>query len=200
MESAGPSDEELLSAAGRDPEAFEELYRRHVATIVAFAVRRCSVPAEVPDLVAAVWLEVIGSADRFNPGQGRAVPWLLGIAANLVASDARRRGRERQAMALLAGQRVLEEDDYERLESEIDASRRASHLRGLLVALPERERMVVELVIVDGLSPQEAAEALGIRPAAARMRLARARRRLREAVRPDLFLAEHPVAGKEIPR
>jgi len=45
--------------------------------------------------------------------------------------------------------------------------------------LPEWERRVVELVALDGLSVMEAAAAVGIRPAAARMRLTRARRALR---------------------
>jgi DNA-directed RNA polymerase specialized sigma24 family protein len=51
-----------------------------------------------------------------------------------------------------------------------------------LARLPAGERAVMELVALDGLTPTEAAEALGILPPAARMRLARARRRLREGL------------------
>jgi RNA polymerase sigma-70 factor (ECF subfamily) len=176
------SDEDLLRVAARDVEAFAELYRRHVHRVVAFAVRRCTRPEEVPDLVAAVWLEVIDSAERFDPARGRAVPWLLGIAANLSANDARRRAREREALQRLAGRRVLDEDDYQRLEARIDAVRVAPGLRDAIDALPPGERAVVELVVLDELSPAQAAGALGIVPAAARMRLARARRKLRDAL------------------
>ncbi len=111
------TEEQLLVQAGRDRAAFEEFYRRTVARVVAFAARRCSRPEEVPDLVAAIWLEVIASAHRFDPRRGRAVPWVLGVAAHVTASVR-----------------------------------------------------------------EEAARALGLRPAAARMRLARARRKLREAL------------------
>lgn len=122
------TDEQLLARAGEDPAAFEEFYRRHVGKVAGFAVRRCSTPGEVPDLVAAVWLEVIESAPLFNPARGRAVPWLLGVAANLMASEARRSRREREAKARLAGRRVLDDDDYTRLEEEIDATGLSSNL------------------------------------------------------------------------
>ncbi|MGH2678419.1 MAG: sigma factor-like helix-turn-helix DNA-binding protein [Actinomycetota bacterium] len=51
-----------------------------------------------------------------------------------------------------------------------------------LARLPAGERAVMELAALDGLSPAEAAQALGILPAAARMRLARARRKLRDGL------------------
>jgi RNA polymerase sigma factor (sigma-70 family) len=181
------SDEQLLARAGRDRAAFEEFYRRTVARVVAFAARRCRRPQEVPDLVAAIWLEVIASADRFDPGRGKAVPWVLGVAAKVTASDARRRARERLAAARLAGRRLLDEDDHARLERAIDAAAIAPGVRAAIESLPEGERLVVELVALEGLSPAGAGQALGLRPAAARMRLARARRKLREALgdRPD---------------
>lgn len=175
------NDEELLAEAGRDAKMFEELYRRHVGRVVAFVVRRCSRPDEVRDLVAAVWLEVIASADSFDPSRGRAVPWLLGVASNVTASDARRRAREREATDRLAGRIVLDNDDYARLEGEIDAAAIAPEVRAALARLPVGERAVMELVALDGLTPAQAADVLGLRPAAARMRLARARRKMRGA-------------------
>jgi RNA polymerase sigma-70 factor (ECF subfamily) len=173
------SDEQLLARAGRDRAAFEEFYRRTVARVVAFSARRCRRAEEVPDLVAAIWLEVIASADRFDPRRGRAVPWLLGVAGNVTASDARRRAREREAVARLSGRRVLDEDDVARLERAIDAAAVAPEIRRAIEALPPGERAVLELVVLEDLAPEEAARALGLRPAAARMRLARARRKLR---------------------
>ena len=179
MRGTEPTDEELLRTARSDPRAFEELYRRHVGKVVSFAARRCATPSEVPDLVGAVWLEVIASAETFDPRRGRAVPWLLGIAANLSASEARRRAREREAAGRLGGQKVLDEEDHARLEQAIDAAAVGSHLRDALAMLPQGQRSLVELLALDGLTLREAAEALGILPTAARMRLTRARRQLR---------------------
>jgi len=173
------TDRELLVASRVDPGAFEELYRRHVGATIRFAARRADRPGDVVDLVAAVWLEVVASLNRYEPRRGDALPWILGIAANLCAVERRRRGREHEVVRRLGGRRVLDEDDYERLESVIDAAGVAPALRQGLRELPPSEREVAELVFLDGLTPSEAADALGIRSPAVRMRLARARRKLR---------------------
>jgi RNA polymerase sigma-70 factor (ECF subfamily) len=49
-----------------------------------------------------------------------------------------------------------------------------------LAALPEADRAVIELVDLAGFRPKEAAAALGLRPGTVRMRLMRARSRLRQ--------------------
>jgi RNA polymerase sigma factor (sigma-70 family) len=176
------SDEALLVRAARDPGAFEALYRRHVDAVVRFAARHSTDPEAVVDLASAVWLEVVASLDRFDPRRGRALPWILGIAANLCASERRRRAREREAIRRLAGRRVLDEDDYAKLEREIDAARAAATLHREIGDLPPAERVTAELVLIEGLTPAQVGDALGIPSSAVRMRLTRARRRLRAAV------------------
>ena len=108
------TDEQLLVAARSDPAAFEEFYRRRVGTVVRFAASRASSPGDVVDLVAAVWLQVVASVDRFDETKGTAVAWLLGIAAHLCATEARRKGAEAVAVRRLGGQRILDDDDFER--------------------------------------------------------------------------------------
>jgi RNA polymerase sigma factor (sigma-70 family) len=173
------TDRELLVASRVETAAFEELYRRHVGATIRFAARRAERPSDVVDLVAAVWLEVVASLDRYEPHRGDALPWILGIAANLCAVERRRQAREHEVVRRLGGRRSLDEDDYERLEGAIDADGAAPALRHRLEELPPAERAVAELVFLDGLTPAETAGALGIRAAAVRMRLARARKKLR---------------------
>ncbi len=173
------SDRELLIASRVETAAFEELYRRHVDTTIRFAARRAERPGDVVDLVAAVWLEVVASIDRYEPNRGDVLPWILGIAANLCAVERRRRVREQDVVRRLGNRRSLNDDDYERLEGAIDADAAAPALLRGLRDLPPSERVVAELVLLDGLTPAEAAAALGIRGAAVRMRLARARKKLR---------------------
>lgn len=173
------SDRELLVASRVETAAFEELYRRHVDATIRFAARRAERPSDVVDLVGAVWLEVVASLDRYEPDRGDALPWILGIAANLCAVDRRRRAREREVVGRLGGRRPSGDDDFERLERAIDAHSVAPALREGLRDLPSAERAVAELVFLDELTPKEAAEALGVRSAAVRMRLARARKKLR---------------------
>jgi RNA polymerase sigma factor (sigma-70 family) len=175
-------DETLLTRATADPDALERLYRRHVGKTVAFALRRCRSPEEVHDLVAAIWLEVIEAAERFDPDRGRALAWIYGVSANLVADRSRRRAREQQALNRLWGRRVLDDDDLERLEEAIDAERMSEPLREGVEALSHSERVAFELVAIEGMNSREAARSLGIEPSAFRMRVARARRKLMEAM------------------
>jgi len=173
------TDRELLVASRVETAAFEEFYRRHVDATIRFATRRANRPSDVVDLVAAVWLEVVASLDRYDSTRGDALPWILGIAANLCATEHRRQAREREVVRRLGARRSLHEDDFERLEGAIDALSVAPALRESLSALPPAERAVAELVLLDELTPAEASEALGVRAAAVRMRLTRVRKKLR---------------------
>jgi RNA polymerase sigma factor (sigma-70 family) len=180
-------DEALLARAGTDPDAMGELYRRLVAKTVRFAVRRCRTPDEVHDLVAAIWLEVIEEADRFDPSRGRALPWIYGVSANLVADRRRREAREHEALRRFGGRRVLDDGDLERLEAAIDAERVSKPVRRGVERLSQAERVAFELVAIDGMEPHQAARSLGIEPAAFHMRITRARRKL---------LAALPITGE----
>lgn len=197
MEDSRLSDEELilrLDAAGH----FEELYRRHVSKVTAFATRRCSTAHEAPDLVAAVWLEVIASARSFDPRKGRALPWILGVAANLTASNERRRRREREALQRLGRQPAVDAETIAALDAQIDAMAPARHAMNTLQHLPISERLIAELVLIEGLQPHEAARALGIRAATARMRLVRARKKLQGSLAPFRVMPDQPLHISEV--
>lgn len=120
------------------------------------------------------------------------MPWLLGIAAHHHAWMLRHSEREARAFRRFAGRALLDRDDYQRLEDQIDAARLAPEVRRAIDALPPGERDVVELTGYEGLTPAEAAAALHIRPATARMRLNRGRKKLRRAMGDDA--SSMPVA------
>jgi RNA polymerase sigma factor (sigma-70 family) len=172
-------DRVLLGRLDRDPAAFEAFYRRHVDRLTGFAVRRCDGPEEVADLVAAVFLAVIESAHRYDPARGEPIGWLFGVAANQLRMQRRRAWRQRGVAVKVSGQRLLEPDDVARLEERIDAERLADEVRRAIARLPRGERAVFELVSREGLTAAQAGAALGISPAAVRVRLSRARAKLR---------------------
>jgi RNA polymerase sigma-70 factor (ECF subfamily) len=166
----------------READRFEALYRRNVDAVTGFVARRCRSPEDVADVVARVFVSVIESWGRYDERRGAERPWIFGIAANCLAEHHRGVARQRALQTSLSGRRLLDGDDYERIEARIDASRLAPALEAALATLSERERLVLELVDLDGLTPREAAAAAGIAAPAARVRLARARRRVRRAV------------------
>src|SRR5215472_15998091 len=177
-----PSDEELLAAVATGPGAFPEFYQRHVARVTAMGVRRFDNPEDVADFVATVFLEVLSSAEGFDPARGRAVAWLYGVGSNVATAMYRQRSRDVQAERRISGRALLDSDDYARVEERIDAAARLRQTYLAMRDLPERDRRLLELVAVDGLSTREAARTLMLTPVAARVRLSRARSRLREAL------------------
>ncbi|WP_235854321.1 RNA polymerase sigma factor [Nonomuraea aridisoli] len=137
----------------QDPEAFEAFYRRHVEAVTRFLARRVLDPQAVADLTAEVFLAVLDSAHTYRPDKGSEIAWLYGVARNTVLAEQRRSVRETRANGRIAGRRLLDGDDISRLEDRIDAESPARRALEAMATLPERDRALLELVAVDGLSP-----------------------------------------------
>jgi RNA polymerase sigma factor (sigma-70 family) len=164
---------------GTDPDLFEAFYREHVEDLQRFVARRVGDRERAADLTAEIFLAAIGSAHRYRSRRGTPKAWLYGIARVLVANDRRRRGRERVGEERLRGSALLDEEDAARMDARIDAAAQSRRLYAAMDDLPGAERAVLELVAIDELSLTEAAAAVGVRPVTARVRLHRARRKLR---------------------
>lgn len=169
------TDAELLTRSGEDATAFAALYDRHVDQVHRWFKRRIEWAAS--DLAAETFARAWLSRRRFSdPGDGSVLPWLLGIAGNVLADSARRdriETRARQRLGLPIDLAI--EDGFE------DVDRRLSPrlaLQDQLSKLPPHERDALELRIVEQLPYAEVAERLSIAPAAARLRVSRALRRL----------------------
>ncbi|MER5214024.1 sigma-70 family RNA polymerase sigma factor [Streptomyces sp. NPDC002838] len=168
------------AAVVRDPQLFEEFYRRHVDAVMRFVARRVDDPHTAADLTAEIFLAVLDSAHSYRPRLGSETAWLYGIARNVVSSERRRVAREAERDLRFSGRRLLEADDILRIEDRLDAESPGRRVLAALARLPEGERAVMELIAVDQLTVTEAAAALGIRQVTARVRLHRARKALRE--------------------
>jgi RNA polymerase sigma-70 factor (ECF subfamily) len=174
-DSIDSSDAELIRAAGADAAAFGALYERHALRVYTWCHRRLEWAAS--DLTAETFAQAWLSRDRFRDEHGgSAVPWLLGIARNVLRETIRldrveTRARERLGLPLY----LAAEEGYAAVEERL--SPRAS-LAAALDQLPEHERDALELRVVGELPYDQVAERLAIQPAAARLRVSRALRRL----------------------
>ncbi|MBS1877900.1 MAG: sigma-70 family RNA polymerase sigma factor [Actinobacteria bacterium] len=174
------SDEELLAATRRQPEAFAAFYRRHEKAMLVFFLRRCAGAEVAADLTAEVFTAALGSARRFRPGAAPAVAWLYGIARNKLASS-RSRGRveERARRRLGAEPLVLTDGAIERVEALADAERAAEVLAELLRQLPPEQRQALRSHIVEERDYEEVAGDLECSQAVVRQRVSRGLRTLR---------------------
>jgi RNA polymerase sigma-70 factor (ECF subfamily) len=169
------TDAELIHAAESDAGAFADLYRRHVSAVHAWFRRRLDWAAS--DLAAETFAQAWLSRRSFrDEADGSALPWLLGIARNVARESVRRNEVETRARRRLGLPTDLaSEDCYAAVEERL--SPRAA-LAQALETLPEHERQALDLRVVDELPYTDVAARLGIRPAAARLRVSRALRRL----------------------
>lgn len=165
----------------RDPDAFEAFYREHLETVQRFVARRVVDPYVAADLTADVFLAAIEHGDRYRPDLGPPRPWLLGIARTVVAMHHRSAARGVAAVRRVDARALVDDVAYDRLVARLDAEAAVRELHASLAGLPDGQRAVLELVAVDGLTLAEAAAALGISAANARVRYHRARRTLRAA-------------------
>ena len=178
---AHPEGRTIELGAGNDAATeFERLYRANVDAVTAYFARRAAEPQVVADLTADTFVAAITSFGSFDPGKGTARAWVFGIARRVYASYCETYSQHQHRLQRLAGRRELDLDQVEQLLNRIDAERACRDMMAGLAALPERERAVIELVDIARLWPQEAAAALGLAPGTVRMRLLRARARLRK--------------------
>ena len=163
---------------------FERLYRANVDGVTSYFARRTGDPQLVADLTADTFVAAITGFASFDPRKGTARAWVFGIAGHVYASYCQAYSQQQQRLLRLGGRRDLGLDQIDELVERIDAERAAHGLLSELAMLPARYRAVIDLVDIAGLRPAEAAAALGIAPGTVRMRLMRARARLRKTHSP----------------
>ncbi|MCX5016245.1 sigma-70 family RNA polymerase sigma factor [Streptomyces sp. NBC_00555] len=175
------------------PAGFGAFYEEHVDAVLGFVTRRVADPHLAADLTADIFLAAMGAAAGYRPDRGVPIAWLYGIARNILSGHARGVARESGALARLSGRRLLDDQDVAAIEERIDAQRAFRALADRHAALSEPLRAALDLVVVDGLTPAEAAQALGVTQATIRVRLHRARRALRAPEQVQRKALEHQV-------
>jgi RNA polymerase sigma factor (sigma-70 family) len=165
---------------GTPLEEFEQVYLRNVDVLMGYFARRCREPQTVADLTSETFVRAVEGFAGFDPRRGSDRAWLFGIAAHVFARYCGQSAGGREAVARLGGRRPLDEDEIEELAGRIDAEREGAELMRRWARLPGVERAAIELVDLEGLTPVEAALALGVSRVAFRKRLSRARSRLRK--------------------
>jgi RNA polymerase sigma factor (sigma-70 family) len=161
-----------LALRDGDRDAFQGLYELNVDAVARFVSRRCTA-SQVDDLVAEVFLRAWKARDRFEPQGFRYLSWLLRIAQNLIISQARRPIRE--DFSLESAAEPQSDDATDRVVNQMVGS----SMRELLGALPERQRVVLELRFVEDLSSTEVGEILGISGDAVRQLTVRSLKQVR---------------------
>jgi len=184
-----PCDDTTLWARSRtgDREAFGLLFERYAQAIYNYCFRRVGDWASAEDLMSIVFLEAWRRRDQELP-PGKVLPWLYGVATNVIRN--RRRSERRFAAALARMPAPTADQDFaDEADERLDDADRMRQVLAAIASLPPREQDVLALCTWSDLSYDDAALALGIPVGTVRSRLSRARARLREL---DLRFGHEP--------
>ena len=174
---AALDDAGIVERSIRNPELFSVIFNRHAPTIHRYLARRLDRDT-ADDLVGEVFLVAFRRRERYDCARSSALPWLYGIATNLIGQSRRDEARSYRLLARLAP-----EPDEDCHAERVAAIVAAGAVRGLLLAalgrLTPGDRDVLLLIAWEGLTYDEVASALDIPVGTVRSRLNRARRKVR---------------------
>ncbi|GIF25937.1 RNA polymerase sigma-70 factor (ECF subfamily) [Actinoplanes tereljensis] len=164
-------------------EEFTALYADNHRRVYAYAVARAGRPL-ADEVVAETFLVAWRSFAKMP--RTAALPWLLGVARNVI----RARNRDEERHRLVAG----ELRDWAAEPDIADGVAERSAVLTALAGLSENDRETLTLIAWDGLSPRAAARVVNCSTPAFLVRLHRARNRLARAVAAadELTIAKEP--------
>lgn len=159
--------------AGGDASAFDAIYDEYRARLYSFLVRLSRRREVAEDLLEETWLRLVEHAGRIKPGTPLG-PWLYTVARNLYYSycrshgigDAGEAGLMGLWQAVAQGPSPFEQACSTEWEALIEAA---------LARLAPHYREVLQLTLVEEMTPGEIARVAGLPPETIRQRLVRAR-------------------------
>lgn len=182
MMSATEVDGAVIARSVREPELFGTIYDRHAPALAAYLGRRLA-PEAVEGLLADVFVAAFEGRQRFDETSDSALPWLYGIARNLVRRHHRSADRERRATGRVASLRVVEAASARGLDDLVGASTdNASTLTAVQRFIDDQsaiDREVLLLYAWEELSYGQIADAVDIPVGTVKSKLNRMRRLLR---------------------
>lgn len=189
-----PTDAALIAESLSRPELFGEVFDRHYRAIHGFASSRLG-SADGDDVAAETFARAFKARRKFETHGDSALPWLYGIANNVMRMHSRGEIRRLRAYARTGADPTEDFASAAADRASASSSRRA--LLAALIKLRRRDREIVLLAAWAELSSSEIGEALGMPDATVRTRLARARKRLAQTpelspapTKPDLVVEE----------
>ena len=178
------NDAELLDRIrAQDSAALRMLFQRYYSRVYWFVQRRLHDANLAEEVVADVFFEVWRSAHSFA-GASRPSTWIFGIAHFKCVGAHRDRRRHKRASVIPTNVETLHRVADDRDADERFAARDELRLvQEAIAALPEEQRRVIELALIQGLPYEEIAARLEVPEGTVKTRVARARARLRLGLR-----------------
>jgi RNA polymerase sigma-70 factor, ECF subfamily len=155
----------------------EEVRRQIVELLPRLRRFARTITRDVHDADDLVQLSIERALERYTQWrpESRFESWMFGISRNAWIDEVRSRGRRNRVF-------VSEEQGEHVADGTNQSQLRQLSIQRAVAALPEEQRMVIALVLIEGLSYQEAADALDIPIGTVTSRLARGREALQASL------------------
>lgn len=177
--SSAPDDNLIREAIGGSTDAFGVLYERYKNAVYVFVIRSVGRTEDAEDMVQEVFCRAWRAIPRFR-GDAKLLTWLYAIAANLIKEHYRSAARRPCPTAEVElDPEQLSSDKYRFLDPE-EVSLMRHEVTRALASLPLTHKMLVLLCDVEGLSSAEAAKVVGCSAISVRVKLSRARAKMRK--------------------
>ncbi len=180
----------IEAAQAGDADAFDRLARHALPSLRRWALVRTGDPDDAEDVVQRTLIKAYAAIGSLR-GAGAFHGWLYTIMRN-VAGELDRRAQSRdRALQRLESARAQDavQEGQGRSPRGSESTELADLVRTFLEELSDQQRAIMDLVDLQGMTPAEAGEMMGLKPSTARVHLLRARRRIRSrilAVRPSI--------------
>lgn len=168
-----------------DPLGFEELIQLTHKDVYSLALRLTGNPDDAAEVSQETYMKLLRVIRSFR-GDSKFSTWLYRVTSNVAISMLRKRSRHDRNVSLDADKwSDIPAPESADPELRVEGRLLRDRLDSALMSLPEGYRAVVVMKDIYGLSLAEAGKQLGITEGAAKVRLFRARQRLKEVLYED---------------
>ena len=152
---------------------FQSIFEANKDAVYGFAWRMTGSAATAEDITQDCFLQLLKLPGRFDGQRGHIRPWLLGVARNLILKRWRAEGRWTQL-----------DDEAFAVEPPLQDCRLEEKVEHAVHSLPPLQREVLILIEYQGMTLEEAANAVSTEIGTVKARLHRARNNLRRMLEP----------------
>ena len=171
-------DEDLISLAESDPQAFALLYDRHSRVAYALAYRMMGDRMAAEDLVQEVFLQVWRAAGSYRAARGSLRTWILTIVRNRSIDQLRAKASRRRTQEKIEASAPRSQPSEDFTEAWRNSMRDWVHQA--LKALPPEQSKILELAYFSGYTHVEIARLLNIPPGTVKGRMRLGLKKVRE--------------------
>ncbi|MFC1712452.1 RNA polymerase sigma factor [Candidatus Poribacteria bacterium] len=167
-----------------DMTAFEQLFHRHQDRVYSVAIRMMNNPEDALDMTQEIFLRAYQKISKFKFTSAFST-WLYRLATNLCIDELRKRKRSANTTPL---EEAISQSDGNTPEDDAISKDREKRIWQAINSLKEKERAIIVLRDIEGLSYKEIAEVFGCSLGRVKSRIHEARQKLKDILETETDL------------